>query len=83
MTERLPTVAQMKARALSGHRQALQAIADGRLVLGPTARPSEFRGMRTVLATLYRWECLTPKGGLTERGRELLDALRGETVDAQ
>lgn len=71
----LPSVAQMRVRALDGHRKALQAIRDGRPILGPTARPSEYRGMRVVLDTLYRWECVRD-GKLTDRGVALLEALR-------
>lgn len=74
MTTTLPTVPQMRSRSLDGHRKALRAIAEDRDILGPTARPSEIRGMRTVLATLRRWDCITDDG-LTDRGRELLAAL--------
>ena len=74
-----PTVPQMVNRSLSGHHRALKATAEGRPVLGPTAPPSEVRGMRTVLATLRRWDCVrTPEGApahLTDRGEALLAAL--------
>lgn len=70
----LPTVPQMKNRATDGHRKALAAIAEGRPAVRPGAYASEVRGMRTVLATLARWECTTADG-LTDRGRDLLAAL--------
>lgn len=71
-----PSVAQMKARSLSGHRAALQALAEGKPALGPEATPGSYRGMRTVLATLRRWGCVADDG-LTPRGAELLEALGG------
>jgi hypothetical protein len=70
-----PSIRQMRCRSSDGHRKALRAVADGRPALGPTARPSEYRGMRTVFATLRRWECIDSTGGLTERGTALLAEL--------
>ncbi len=69
----MPSVAQMAHRCLDGHEHALRAIADGRPVIREGAFASEIRGMRTVLSTLRRWECIDD-AGLTERGRELLAA---------
>lgn len=78
---KLPSIAQMRTRSLTGHRLALEAISEGRPVVGSTARVSEIRGMRAVLATLRRWECVTPDYELTERGTELLEALTTEKTD--
>lgn len=74
-TTRLPTVPQMRARILSGHRHALRSARDGVPAVRTGALPSEIRGMRTVLSTLRRWECITADYNLTERGAALLAAL--------
>jgi hypothetical protein len=69
-----PSIKQMAARALSGHQKALRALRDDRPVISANAYPSEIRGMRTVLRTLHRWDCINDDG-ITDRGRELLAAL--------
>lgn len=68
-----PTVKQMKARSLSGHRQLLEAVRDGRKV--DVISDGEWRGLRKCMATLRAWDCIDADGNLTERGRELLAAL--------
>lgn len=73
----LPSVKQMLNRAQSGHLKALQAIAEGRVILGSAAFDSEIRGMRICLSTLRKWECIADAAGdlvLTDRGRALLAA---------
>jgi hypothetical protein len=71
----------MRARALDGHYRALRAVDEDRPLLRPDAHLSEVRGMRTILATLRRWEAIEggrePPGRcgawrLTDVGRELL-----------
>lgn len=74
MTSTTPSLAQMKVRSNSGHRNALAALAAGRPVLGPTASPGQYRGAKIVLATLVRWGCVDADG-ITETGRQLLEVL--------
>jgi hypothetical protein len=66
----------MRARALDGHYKALRALSEGRPILRPGAYASEIRGMRTVLATLRRWNAIDAEGNLTDRGRQLLETER-------
>lgn len=70
----LPSVKQMKVRAMSGHKNALEAIRDGKPVAWAGSSLGEIRGYRTVLSTLRRWECIT-EDGITERGEQLLEAM--------
>jgi hypothetical protein len=69
---RTVTIPQMRARALDGHYMALRALSEGRPVLRSGAYASEIRGMRTILATLRRWDAIDGEGNLTETGEELL-----------
>jgi hypothetical protein len=70
-----PSIRQMVQRSNSGHRSALDAVAEGRPALRPGAYASEYRGMRIVFSTLRRWGCIDGDQ-LTERGRQLRDALK-------
>lgn len=74
---RLPTMGQMVNRSNDGHRKALRCIAEGRSLLGPAEPTSSLRGMRTILGTLYRWDCVADDK-LTERGRDLLALLEAK-----
>lgn len=91
-----PTVPQMLARSTDGHRTALERVGDGRPLARVGATIGEVRGLRTILATLYRWVVASadkPKVGaggsttfplvLTDRGRELLDALNARKAKAR
>lgn len=85
--ERLPSVAQMAARCNSGHRLALERIADKTQVARPNATDGEIRGWRTVLATLRRWQCVAigdvGEGVvLLDRGAALLAALSARAKEA-
>lgn len=75
---RLPSIRQMAQRANEGHLKALLRLIGGRPVVASTEPPSAIRGMRTVMATLARWECTEVVNGhtyATERGCTLAGAL--------
>lgn len=71
-TNALPSIRQMAVRSNSGHAKALRCLADGTPLVREGAFASEIRGMRTILGTLRRWECVDTEGWLTQRGRDLL-----------
>lgn len=75
-TRRLPTVRQMEVRCNPGHVRLLEAFRDGRKIPEPCSM-GELKGLKTVLATLYRWDCLDGDS-LTERGSELLAAWKAK-----
>lgn len=59
-TPRLPSIAQMANRSNSGHLRALRAFArSGHAEARPNITMGEWRGLRTVMDTLSRWECAT------------------------
>lgn len=82
-TPRLPSVPQMVNRSLHGHHKALRCLADGNRFHGPGAGMGAQRGLRTIVATLRRWECMTEGEQITDRGRELLAALDMRAQRAQ
>lgn len=70
----LPSVKQMKVRALPVHRMILEAVRDGEKVGWVGSSIGEIRGYRTAISTLYRWHCIADEG-ITERGLELLEVV--------
>jgi len=76
-----PTIKQMVARSLPVHRRILSCIVTGTSPGWPGESDSEIRGRRTARDTLWRWGCIEAtadnKLALTERGRQLLEALGG------
>jgi predicted MarR family transcription regulator len=81
------SIKQMCSRVNSGHRTILARLADGPLAAGDTtASPNrnDIRGLITCLGTLRKWGCVTTTrtgireytDEITDRGRDLLEALR-------
>jgi hypothetical protein len=64
-----PTIKQMKARMLSGHRQVLEAVRDGKKL--DARSDGEWRGFRKVIVTLKAWGAIDDNG-ITEIGQQLL-----------
>ncbi len=64
-----PSLKQMKARMLSGHRYVLAALRDGKKVTANS--DGEWRGYRKVIVTLRSWGAIDDNG-ITEIGRQLL-----------
>lgn len=64
-----PSIAQMRSRLNSAHRQLLEAARDGRKVT--TQSYASSRGYMTARATLLRWGCIEDDQ-LTDTGRALL-----------
>ncbi|MGQ2994246.1 hypothetical protein [Variovorax sp.] len=67
-----PTIAQMRARMNSGHRQVLEAARDGRKLTA--IRIGDARGLITCRATLIGWGAIDGER-LTGTGRDLLAAI--------
>ena len=65
----MPTVKQMRARMMAGHRQILEAVRDGRQIT--TISHGAARGFMTCRATLIGWGCIDGQQ-ITETGRALL-----------
>lgn len=72
--ERLPSIKQMAQRCLPFHRRILVALIEGVKVDSPQWQAGDYRGLRTAIGTLSKWRCVAD-GGITERGRELLELL--------
>ena len=66
------SIAQMRARSNSGHRQVLEAARDGRKLT--SSRIADARGLMTCRATLIGWGAIEGES-LTDVGRSLLAAL--------
>lgn len=74
-----PSIAQMRARANSGHRQVLEAIRDGRKLA--SIRIGDARGLMTCRATLIGWGAIEGES-LTDTGRDLLAAIAKAEVQS-
>ena len=64
-----PSIRQMRARMMAGHRQLLEAARDGRKIT--TISHGAARGYQTCRATLIGWGCIEGDE-LTDTGRALL-----------
>lgn len=79
----LPSIKQMANRANGAHRAILAALIDGTPY--QMRSTSDARGYSTAKSTLLKWGCIEsvresfaepPRAVVTQRGRELLSALR-------
>lgn len=70
-----PSIAQMRARMNSGHRQVLEAAHDGRPLVA--MRIGDARGLSTCRATLVGWGAIDADNAITDTGRALLAKATG------
>lgn len=76
-----PSIAQMRARMNSGHRQVLEAARDGKPLVA--MRMGDARGLSTCRATLVGWGAIDADNAITDRGRALLAKATGQKGGAK